>query len=165
MSLLLIPTSNVDLHNRPPQQNTKNQPPLPSPCVTSSSPLAVSLPHVAPTLFVCSSICLFVCLVVASSLCPLSLLLVPLCCHAMSLCCVASLVIPLVSLTSRRRVVVSSRCCVVASRLTLSFYHPPLTHLVMPTLFDCCVVVLHLVVMACSVLLSILYHCRCRVIA
>jgi hypothetical protein len=71
LCMLLIPTSNVDLHNRSPQQKAqKNHPLPPSPRVTSS-PLAASLPYVAPALFVCSSVRLFLWLVVASSLCPL----------------------------------------------------------------------------------------------
>ena len=140
------------------------------PCVTSSSPLAALSRHVPPALFVCLSVRLFVWLVVALSLCPMLLLPVPLHCHATSLYCVTSLVVPLVLLLSGRRVVASSRrpifpslghrvssCLVVVSR--------PLTHLVMPALFDCCIVALHIVITARSVLLSLSYCCHRRVVA
>ncbi len=148
MSLPLIPTSNVDLHNRPPPNKTqKNHPPPPSPCVMSSSPLAASLPHVAPALFVCGCCVVSLPLVVTSR--PVAL---P--CHATSLRCVASLIVPLVSLLLRRRVLgslrprvlASSRCRVLSCLVVVS---RPLTHLVTPALFDCCVVALHLVVRAC----------------
>ena len=115
----------------PPNKTHKNHPPPPSPRIMSSSPLAVLLPHVAPALFLCLSVHLFVWLVVALSLCPLSLLPILLRRHTTSLRCVASLVVPLVlsSLhhcvaalsrrriitTSRRRVVPSLRCRIDAS--------------------------------------------------
>ena len=102
LSLLLIPTSNVDLHNCSPQQNAqKKHPPPPSPRV-ASSPLAASLPHIAPALFVCSSVRLFLWLVVASSLCPLLSRPIP------SRCCATSRLLPSVSSSPRRHVVASS---------------------------------------------------------
>jgi len=113
----------IYLQNRPPQEAQKNHPPPPSPRVTSS-PLAASLPHVAPALFVCSPVCLFLWLVDASSLCPLS--------RATLLCCCRP----------------SCRCqvlpCHVLSRLVI--VSRPLAHLVTPALFDCCVIALHLIV-------------------
>jgi hypothetical protein len=133
LSVLLIPTSNVDLHNRSPQQKApKNHPPPPSPRV-ASSPLAASSPHVTPALFVCLSVCLFLWLVVASSLCPLSLRPFPSRRRATSLHYVPSLVVPLVIVESSRRCV-SSRLVVVSC---------PLTQLVAPALFDCCVYCRH----------------------
>ena len=80
----------------PPQQKThKNHLPPPSPHVTSS-PLAPSLPQIAPALFVSPSIRLFVWLVVTSSLCPLSLCPILSRCHTTSMHCISSLVVPLV---------------------------------------------------------------------
>ena len=131
----------IYLHNRPPQQSTKNHPPPPSPHITSS-PLAASSPHLAPALFVCSSIRLFIWLVVASSLCPL------LSCPVLSrrratlLRCVLSLI---VSASHRHRVVAALRHHVSSRLVDVSC---PLTHLVSPALFDCCVVTLHLVITA-----------------
>ena len=59
LSVLLIPTSNVDLHNCSPQQNAKkNHPPPSSPRVVSS-PLAASLPSHPLCLFVPSFVCSF----------------------------------------------------------------------------------------------------------
>jgi hypothetical protein len=109
LSVLLIPTSNVDLHNRSPQQKApKNHPLPPSPCV-ASSPLAASSPHIAPALFVCSSVHLFLWLVVASSLCPLSLRPVPSRRRATSLRYVSSLVVRLVVIKPSR-LVSACRC-------------------------------------------------------
>ncbi len=120
--MLLIPTSNVDLHNRSPQQKAqKNHPPPPSPRVASSA------------LFVCSSVRLFLWLVVVSSLCPLLSRPVPSCRRAMLLHYVLSLVVRLVVVESLRRCV-SSRLVVVSR---------PLTHLVTPALFDCCIYCRH----------------------
>jgi hypothetical protein len=118
LSVLLIPTSNFDLHNRSPQQKAqKNHPPPPSPRI-AYSPLAASSPHVAPALFVGSSVCLFLWLVVASSLCPLSSRPVQSCRRATSLRYDSSLVVRLV-------VVESSRRRIVASRLAFSLYCAP----------------------------------------
>jgi hypothetical protein len=127
--VLLIPTSNGDQHNRSPQQKAqKNHPPPPSPRA-ASSPLAASSPHVAPALFVCSSVCLFLWLVVASSLCPLSSRPIPYRRRATSLRYVLCLVVRLVVVQlSRCRV---SSCLIVLLR--------PLTQLVTPALFDCCI--------------------------
>jgi hypothetical protein len=141
--LLLIPTSNVDLHNHPPQQNTKKSSAvsIPSRHVFFTSCRVVAARH---TRFVCLWL-----------LCHLS---AP-CCHFLSrriatprhcaaLCLSSSLssrchrVVAL----SRRRIVASSRRPVLSRLVVVS---RPLTHLVTPALFDCCVVVLHLVVTAC----------------
>ena len=102
----------------------------------ASRPPPASSPHVAPALFVWSSVCLFLWLVVVSSLCPLLSRPVPSRPRAMSFRYVSSLVVRLdVDESSRRRV--SSRLVDVSR---------PLPHLVSPALFDCCIVVLHLVV-------------------
>jgi hypothetical protein len=84
-------------------------------------------------LFVCSSVRLFLWLVVASSLCPLSSCPVPSRRRATSLRYVLSLVVPLVVIESSRRRI--SSCRVVVSR--------PLMQLVTPALFDYCVYCCH----------------------
>ena len=134
----------------------------PSPRVTSS-PLAASSPHVAPALFVRSSVRLFIWLVVASSLCPLSLHPFPLHRHATSFAASrlsSSLSSSFESLS--RRVVASLRHR-VSSRLVVVSCH--LTHLVMPALFDCCVVALHLVVTASFCLVVLLVASSCHRVA
>jgi hypothetical protein len=136
MSLVLIPTLNGNLHNRSPQQQTvqKNQ----NGCLhpLASRPPPASSPHVAPALFVWLSVCLFLWLVVASSLCPLLSRPIPSRRRATSFHYVSSLVVRLVVVESSRHRVSSP--LVDVSR--------PLTHLVSPASFDCCVVVLHLAV-------------------
>ena len=108
----------------------------------ASRPPPASSPHVAPALFDRSSVRLYVWLVVASSLCPLSSRPVPSLCHATSFA--ASRLSS--SLWSRRRRVVASSRHRVSSRLVV--VSRPLTHLVTPALFDCCIVALHLIVTA-----------------
>ncbi len=103
--------------------------------LASRPPPALS-PHVAPTLFVWSSVCLFLWLVVALSLCPLLLRPVPSCRRATLFRYASSLVVRLV-------VVESSRCWVSSCLVDVL---RPLTHLISPALFDCCIAVLHLVV-------------------
>ena len=124
LSLLLIPTSNVDLHNRSPQQKAQKKHRL--------HPLAPRL-HLLPHRRLTSLfIRLFVHLVG--------------CWRHLSALVIATrpilsprhfVALRLVSSSSSRRV--SSRLVVVSR---------PLTHLVMPALFDCCVFVLHLVITA-----------------
>ncbi len=99
MSLLLIPTSNVDLHNRPPQQNTKKS-------------FATSIPsrHVFFTsCCVTASRCTrFVCLFVRPFICWFGWLLRRLsapCCHFPS-----------------RRVATPHRCAASRLPLSLSFH-------------------------------------------
>ena len=105
----------------------------------SSSPLAMSLPHAHP-------LCLFV--VVVSSLCPLLSLPVPSRRHATSLRChISRRPSRLIVVESLRPRVLRSSNPRVLSRLVV--VSRPLTHLVTSALFDCCVVALHLVVMAC----------------
>jgi hypothetical protein len=70
MSVVLIPTLMVIYITAPP-----NKKPYKIICLLhplASRPPPESSPHVAPDLFVWSSVCLFLWLVVASSLCPLS---------------------------------------------------------------------------------------------
>jgi hypothetical protein len=107
LSLVLIPTSNVDLHNRSPQQKAQKKTLPPSPRA-ASSPLAALSPHIVPALFVCSSICLSIWLVVGVISLPLSSRPVLSCCRVISLRCVLSL-----------------RPRVVASRLASSLYRVP----------------------------------------
>ncbi len=102
--MLLNPTSNVDLHNRPPNKTQKNHPPPPSPHVMSSSHLAALSPHAAPALFVCG------CRIIS-----LPLLVIPLRRHTTLLRCNVSLVIPLVLSSLSHRVIASLRHCVVVS--------------------------------------------------
>ena len=91
----------------------------------ASRPPPASSPHVAPALFVWSSVCLFLWLVVVSSLCPLLSRPVP----------------------SRRRATLFRYVSALEVRLVIiEASSRPLTHLVSPALFDCCVVVLHLVI-------------------
>ena len=132
-------------------------------------PLASCPLHLLPRRCLTSHpLCLFV--VVASSLCPLSSFPISSRRHATLLRCVASLIVPLVSLLLRRRVLgslrprvlASSRCRVLSCLVVVS---RPLTHLVMPALFDCCIVALHIVITARSVLLSLSYCCHRRVVA
>jgi hypothetical protein len=99
----------------------------------ASRPPPASSPHVAPALFVWSSVCLFLWLVVASSLCPLLSRPVQSRRRATSFRYVSSLVDRLVVVAE------SSRCRVLSCLVDV-------THLVSPALFDCCVIVLHLVV-------------------
>jgi hypothetical protein len=106
LSLLLIPTSSVDLNNRSPQQKAQS---------VASSPLATSSPHAAPALFVCSSVHLFLWLVVTLSLCPLSSRPVPSCRRAKLLRYVSSLVVHLVVVES----------LLIVSRLPASLYCAP----------------------------------------
>ena len=137
----LIPTSNVDLHNRPPPNKTqKNHLPPPSPRVMSSSPLAAFSPHVAPALFVCGCCVVSLPLVVISHLVTSPR-------HVAALRCVSHCPSRLIVVeSSRRRVVASSRCHVLSCLVVVL---RPLTHLVTPALFDCYIVALHLVLMAC----------------
>ena len=147
MSLLLNPTSNNDLHSRPPQQNTKK-----------SSAASIPSRHVFFTScrVVASRCTHFVCLWLLRPLsapcchCPAALPR-----HVIALCCVSRCPSCLVVVESSHRcILASSRPCVLASlrhRILSRFIVVlrPLTHLVTPALFDCCVIALHLVVTAC----------------
>ncbi len=154
----------------PPPTKHKNHPLPPSSCVTSSSPLAALLPHVAPALFVCLSVRLFVWLVVVSSLCPLSLLPVPLRCHATSLHCIAFLDVPLVSLLSSCPIVALLRrhilsrislcplCLIVASSRCISYCHGSfclVALLVLSSLSCRCVASCSSRIVSCSVMTSL----------
>jgi hypothetical protein len=139
LSMLLIPTSNVDLHNRPPPTKHKiifRRLHLPSRHVFTSCPVVASLRTHLVCLFVRSFARLLIGLLLrrlsAPCRCVPSHLVAP-----PRRCAVLSLVVPLVSSSSCRHV---SSCLVVVSC--------PLTHLVTPALFDCCIVTLHLVVTA-----------------
>ena len=118
-------------------------PPPPSPCVTSS-PLATSSPHVPPALFVLSSVRLFVWLVVALSLCPLLSPSHPHC-VATPCCCAASCCRP------SHLVVIESSCRCILSRLV-----PPLSSQDV----DIDALVAHLPLMA-RCLLGDVYECIC----
>ena len=117
------------LNNKQPKKSSA----APSPRVASTSRVVASC---RTHLFVWSSVCLFLWLGVSLSLCPLSSCPVPSHRRTTSFRYISSLVVRLV-------VVELSRRCVSSRLVDVS---RPLTHLVSPALFDCCVVVLHLVV-------------------
>jgi hypothetical protein len=126
-SVLLIPTLMVIYITAPPNKK-------PQKIIRRLHPLTLRL-HLLPRrpltlhplcLFVCLSVCLFLWLVVASSLYPLSSRPIPSHRRAMSLRYISSLVVRLVVVKSScPRVVASSRRRVVASRLASSLYRAP----------------------------------------
>ena len=148
--LLLVPTSNLDTKK-------SSAASIPSRHVFFTSCRVVASHHMR---FVCLFVRSFVRLV---GCCIVSLpfviasrpVMLP--CHVLALRHVSCHPSHLIVVQSLRRCVVASLRCRVLSRLIV--VSRPLTHLVTPTLFDCCVVALHLVVVACSVLSSLLY-CR-----
>ena len=127
-------------------------PPPPSPCVTSS-PLATSSP---PALFVHSSVRLFVWLVVALSLCPLLSPSHPIASPHQSLHCILSLVVPLISSSLSLRVVASCLASSLPSRRRTSTLMP--SSLIFLSWLDA--LVAHLPLMA-RCLLGDVYECIC----
>ena len=120
-----------------------------------ASCLLCLLPHCRLTLhplclFVCPFVCLFGWLLRCLSAfvvtsCPVALPRHVLALRCVSRCPSCRLVVAL----SCHRVVALLRCRILSCLVVVL---RPLTHLVTPALFDCCVVTLHLVVTACSVL-------------
>ena len=125
----------------PPQQNTKKSStasiPLHHVFFTSSCHVVASC---APALFVCGCCVVSLPLVVTSR--PVASPR-----HVIALCHISRRPSCLIVVeSSRPRVLTSSRPRVLSRLVVVS---RPLTHLVTSALFDCCVVALHLVVMAC----------------